>query len=145
MHWYNLNFLINYFALIFFSSWKKNLSISSVFMLTASNIKNLGVMYSYIVLKMIENCCENDRRYIMPLFYYEVYSLVQELWYRFLQPDSLFAASVTDFDHALPIWYPLAQLPLDSLTTYRKFAGFDLHAATFPAPHVIIVFVGFSL
>lgn len=26
---------------------------------------------------------------------------------------SLFVASVTDFDHALPIWYPVAQLPLD--------------------------------
>jgi len=34
-----------------------------------------------------------------------------EVWYCFLQ-GSLFA-SVTDFDHALPIWYPLAQLLLN--------------------------------
>jgi len=46
------------------------------------------------------------------------------------QSASLFAASVTDFDHALPIWHPLAQLPLNPLRTHRKFAGFDPHAAT---------------
>jgi len=70
--------------------------------------------------------CENDARPIS-LRQYNVFLDAGPL-----QPGSLFAASVTDFDHALPIWHPLAHLPLNPLRTHWKFAGFDPHATTFP-------------